>query len=165
MSDKGLLVTRVIMLLLMLAIYLEDLIQNHKLGRLTPKHFYYLTNQGCILTIVYFIMVVAASTPCLKRPSAADCDGSSPWYLWKWSVTILTITLNVQLMVTIVFWGLIYPDLKLKGPTFRYYSMHIVPVVILHIDLFMNAVCIEFRQILLNFLFDFYYFIFIFFRC
>ena len=64
-------------------------------------------------------------------------------------------------MVTIVFWGLIYPDLQLKGPTFRYYSMHIVPVATLHIDLFMNAVCIEFRQILFNFLFDFYYFIFI----
>ena len=94
-NDTCLLITRVIMLLLVLAVLIEDLIELHKRGKLTPKYFCFMTNLSLILTIVYFTLVVASSTLCLKKPNLCDRSDSSPWHLWKWSVTILTIDLNI----------------------------------------------------------------------
>ena len=153
------LVTRVILLLTNIGMYIEYIIANHQKDRLNKTFLAYLTSLGGLFTIIYFLLTVIAYLPCCDKPS--ERDGSSPWHLWKWCVAVFSVIFNIELMVTLVFWIMLFPTLTIEGTIFNYYSMHIVPLVSLFIDLSMSAILIEFNQILINFAIDILYFSFL----
>ncbi len=71
-------------------------------------------------------------------------DSSSPWLSWKVVSSLFELVLMGEVVITLVFWGVLY-----QGETITYYTLktHSFPLVLLLTDWHMNKILVELRHI------------------
>jgi hypothetical protein len=72
----------------------------------------------------------------------------SPWLLWKWSIFFFETSLTFEIIITLFFWGVLFPGLD--SHSLSTYIDHIAPIVILTIDYCLNRIPFNLRHLPLS---------------
>lgn len=67
----------------------------------------YFTIWGFTLTTVYFLLVMASYLTRSCKPVSSD--PSSPFHIWKWVSFLFQTLLSWEIVITVVFWVLVWP--------------------------------------------------------
>ena len=131
--------------LLMLSFY--HAVYNH------DPTLYYFTNWGIYLTaITYTLLAYATFKSWFSSPPDHNASQNqvnlyndnfySPWLNWKWSIFFYETSVTFEIMITIFFWGVLFPIMLSDGDTPDMFTFidHIMPIVILTIDYTMNRI-------------------------
>ena len=104
-SDTTLLVVRIVLWLLSTVPYCI-LMANFTY----PFVFEFFTIWGLNVTELYFTLSLLAYIvrKCKGPPKEADKDPFSPWRLWKWVTFIFQTILLWELVITVVFWTILW---------------------------------------------------------
>jgi hypothetical protein len=62
----------------------------------------------------------------------------SPWLLWKWGIFFYGASFTFEIIITILFWAVLFPTIKKPNP-FSFID-HIAPIIILLVDYSMSRI-------------------------
>ena len=117
------------------------------------------------MTPIYFTLVIIAHAKDLMlqkkiRESVSTFHDSlmskldsgydpSPWYLWKWCNFLFMTSFCWNVLITTIFWSLLYPSIKGSADYMDFFD-HILPLILTLIDFLMNRIFWEHKQVLPN---------------
>ena len=96
---------------------------------------------------LYLIVISYAHYRHDTQGKAYGADTSSPFNLWKVCTSLFSFVVVDHLIITVFFWGLVYPGLDPPHSYWRFMK-HSAPYPLLMIDFFMSNMLIEFRHII-----------------
>ncbi|XP_038058688.1 protein rolling stone-like [Patiria miniata] len=126
---------RIVIALYMLGMLLATTIgQIQQIGGQT---FLYLTNLALIVVAVYLLVgaFIAWLDGVILRSRNHEVMGIRHRIHWF----LFSITININLIVTIVYWSLLYSP-SYNGPSFFDFNVHATPAIISTLDLFVTAI-------------------------
>ena len=103
-SDKTLLIVRIILWVLSTVPYCI-LMANFTY----PFVFEFFTIWGLNVTELYFTLSLLAYAVRKWKGPSKETDPYSPWHLWKWVTFIYQTILLWEIVITLVFWTILWP--------------------------------------------------------
>ena len=117
----------------------------------------YFTNWSLYVTIVYFLL---NSVAYLRHPKNKTTlpEGEATGSFWKWCSFLYTLSFAANMMTTLIFWLVLYPELiKTRQMKYGWVSLHGGPLAFTFIDFALNRIIIERNQWVLVLLFGLIY--------
>ena len=95
----------------------------------------------------YLVCAIYSQYTYSDTSKAPPADSNSPTQLWKTTSNLFTVALINNIMVTALYWFLLYPALEHELKEFEVLK-HTVPISCLMSDFLLNNIVIEWRQLL-----------------
>jgi len=146
-SDKTLFIVRLCILLLITLSFIERSRFWH-----LPKDYKYFTNWGFTMTEFYFIIVVLAYAVDRFGSKAQDSNHFGNCKMWKWVTYLFQTAITWEVIITIVYWGLLWPTETHVAHGWLYdfkrtILVHLLPLIFLSIDFALNRIYFEWHQV------------------